>query len=251
MTRVVRHALVLAIGVTGACFVPSAALGAEPDDEPAPAPAPTAPPEPEPLEPLPSSPAPPPTPSPPPSDEAPRATPKPVELAPSPKNAISVQVLSLLGLALALQYERFLGARRDATERPRPRLSLAGSAGYRGSGGTDFDVYEGTLGAEARYWFIGRDGFSKLDGPAMVGPYVGFRFDTGLTHVSDGNRVLGKTIRFAESIQLGARVTVANRVEITPAFGIGIRHEIDPDGVLSAWTRLEILRFGLTAGVLF
>lgn len=250
MRRILRRALVAV--VAGACFLPSAAFGAEPDDEPAPAPAPTAPPpEPEPLEPLPSSPAPPPaTPPATPSDEAPsRAPPKPVELAPSPKNAISVQVLSLLGLALALQYERFLGVRRDATERP--RLSLAGSAGYRGSGGTDFDVYEGTLGAEARYWFIGRDGFSKFDGPAMVGPYVGFRFDSGLTHVSDGSRVLGKTIRFAESIQLGARVTVANRVEITPAFGIGMRHEIDPDGVLSAWTRLEILRFGLTAGVLF
>jgi len=249
MRSVLRRALVAVVGV--ACLLPTAAFGAEPDDEPAPVPAPaTPPPEPEPLEPLPSSPAPPPAPAPPPSDEAPpRVTPKPVELAPSPKNAISVQVLSLLGLALALQYERFLGVRRERAERP--RLSLAGSAGYRGSGGTDFDVYEGTLGAEARYWLLGRDGFSKFDGPAMVGPYVGFRFDAGLTHVSDGSRVLGKTIRFAESIQLGARVTVASRVEITPAFGIGMRHEIDPDGVLSAWTRLEILRFGLTAGVLF
>ena len=151
-------------------------------------------------------------------------------------------MLSLLSSGVTLQYERFILP---------PRLSLAGSVGYRRSGGSQFEVVEGSLGTEGRLWILGKDGVSRFDERGMVGPFVGFRFDFGMASVSEGARTVGKSVRFAESIHLGARVAFAGRVELTPSVGIGLRHEIDPDGRLSAWTRLEVIRFGMTVGVMF
>lgn len=161
---------------------------------------------------------------------------------PAPRNAFSLHVLSLLNSGVALQYERLVAP---------PRFSLAGSLGYRGSGGSDFDVVEGTAGTEGRYWLWGKDGFSRFDERGMLGPFIGFRFDFGYTNVSQGERSVGESLRFAEAVQLGARVAIAHRIEITPSVGMGLRHEVDPSGRLAAWTRFELIRFGLTAGVLF
>lgn len=168
-----------------------------------------------------------------------RAPPRPARAA--PKNAISLQLLSLLSSGITLQYERALA----------PKLSVVGALGYRRSGGDAFDVNEGSLSVEGRYFFFGKDGLSRFDGPAMVGPFAGFRVESGLTRVSEGGRSLGGAVRIAESIHLGARAAIGGRFEITPSLGIGLRHEIDPSGRLAAWTRLEVLRFGIAVGVLF
>jgi hypothetical protein len=58
-------------------------------------------------------------------------------------------------------------------------------------------------------------------------------------------------MRVAESLSMGVRVVIAGRFEITPSYGIGIRTEFDPSGRLAPWTRPELLRLGLTAGVMF
>jgi hypothetical protein len=168
--------------------------------------------------------------------------PTPPSYPASPKNAISIQLVSLLNSGVAIQYERFVGP---------PRVSLAGSVGYRQSGGTDYDVVETTVGTEARIWFIGKDGFSHFADRGMVGPYIGLRVDLGLTRESESGRTIGSSIGVAEALQLGARIAIAHRFEVTPSIGTGLRTEFDPKGRLAAWTRQEILRFGVTAGVMF
>lgn len=160
----------------------------------------------------------------------------------APKNAISLEVFSLLNSGVTLQYERFLGP---------PRVSLATSLGVRSSGGTDLDVLDTSFGVEGRIWFIGRAPFTKFRERAMVGPYMGVRLDYGITRVSDDTHTLGTEMRVAEGLMLGARIAIAEHFELTPAIGTGLRTEFDPRGRLAPWTRWEILRVGLTAGVMF
>ena len=159
-----------------------------------------------------------------------------------PMNAASLLLPSLTNGGVAVQYERFVAP---------PRLSIATSMGVRYSGGKDYDVIESGFGGECRVWFDGRAPFTHFTGRAMVGPYLGFRVDFGLTHETYGGHVAGNAMRVAESVSLGYRFAVASRIEITPSLGAGLRTEIDPRGRLPAWTRGEILRMGVTAGVLF
>jgi hypothetical protein len=169
-----------------------------------------------------------------------------VEVAPAPHhnptNALSTPLVGILNGAFVVQYERFLAP---------PRVSLATSAGFRTSGGHDFDTVEGTFGTEGRIWLVGKEPFSKFDGPAMVGPYIGLRLDFGLTKVSKDGHVLGSSMAVSEAILLGVRLAVFRTIEITPNVGFGLRHEFDPSGRLAAWTRPEVFRFGVMAGVLF
>jgi hypothetical protein len=174
---------------------------------------------------------------------APAAAADPPPSAPSaPRNAISIALPSLLNSGIALEYERFVGP---------PRFSFVTGLGIRSSGGRQFDVVESAYGVEGRLWLWGRAPFSRFSERAMIGPYVGARFDYGITRVSSGGHVLGSGMRFAESLSIGVRVVIAGHVEITPSYGIGLRTEVDPRGRLAPWTRGEILRLGLTAGVMF
>jgi hypothetical protein len=136
-----------------------------------------------------------------------------------------------------MQYERFVA--------PQQRVSIATSIGMRVSGGHDFDVVESGYGCEGRFWF--------LKGKGMAGPYMGLRFDTGLTRVADADtgRVLGSSLRIAETFNVGVRFVFFDRLEVTPSVGLGVRTDVDPRGRLSPWTRAEILRFGLTFGAVF
>jgi len=165
----------------------------------------------------------------------------PPEPKPPPANALSVQLLSLLGNGLALQYERH--AARS--------VSVATSLGHRWSGGDQFDTIEGSFGAEGRYWLFGKGPLTRWSGPAMVGPYVGFRLDGALTRVTEGERFVGGAITIAESVVIGARVVFLDRIEVTPSFGVGYRQEIDPRGRLATRNHFDVSRFGLTAGVMF
>jgi hypothetical protein len=160
----------------------------------------------------------------------------------NPKNAVSVPLVGILNGAWAIQYERFFAP---------PRISFATSIGFRTSGGHDFDTFEGTFGAEGRFWLIGKEVFSKFDGPAMVGPYIGIRTDVGMTKVSQNGHVLGTSMAISEALLIGVRLAFLRTIEITPNVGFGLRHEFDPSGRLAPWTRPELVRLGLNAGVLF
>jgi hypothetical protein len=168
--------------------------------------------------------------------------PSPRSPVPPPRNALSLQLTSLLDRGVTIQFERQVA----------PRFSVATSLGRRWSGGKSFDTSETGFGAEGRYWLFGRGPLMRpYTGPAMVGPFVAFRTDAGITRVDDGDRLVGSSLRLAESLALGARVAIAGRVELSSSLGFGLRHDFDPRGRLAPWTRFEPLRFGMTAGILF
>lgn len=157
------------------------------------------------------------------------------------RNALSVHVLTLLSAGITLQYERQLVR----------YLSVATSIGHRWSGGDSFSTNETSFGSELRFWMFGRMPFVHWRDRAMVGPYVGARLDGVLTRISEGERMVGSTMTFGESVSLGARFVFFHRVEVTPAAGMGLRHELDPRGRLARQTHIDWARFGLTAGVMF
>jgi len=162
--------------------------------------------------------------------------------APSPKNALSIQLMALTSRGLTLQYERFVTWPR--------RMSFVTSLGARTSGGEDYGVFEGAVGGEVRFWLEGKVAGYRFDGPTMVGPYFGMGVDFGMTRVSAQGHTLGTSMRIAEGISFGIRFAPGHRMEITPSIGTGFRTEFGPNG-LAAWTRYEVVRLGLTAGVLF
>lgn len=179
------------------------------------------------------------------ADEAAVATapapPPPARPPPPLRNALSVHVLTLLSAGVTLQYERQL--MRYA--------SVATSLGHRWSGGDSFSTNETSFGAEARLWILGRAPFVRWSDRAMIGPYIGLRLDGVVTRVSEGERFVGSMLTFGESVAAGARLVFAHRIEVTPYASAGLRHEIDPRGRLARQTRIDLARFGLTAGVMF
>ena len=158
------------------------------------------------------------------------------------RNAVSIELPSLLGGGVALRYERFVLP---------PIFSVVVGGAARASGGPDYDVLETGAGFEGRFWLIGRAPFSAQQGRAMVGPYLGVGLDAGLTRVWAGGHGLGTMVRVGGSGSLGVRITFANRLEVTPSLGIGWRTELDAHGRLAPWFRPELARLGCTGGVLF
>jgi len=119
---------------------------------------------------------------------------------------------------------------------------MSTSAGSTSQGGDDFDTREMGGGLEGRFWFLGH---------GMLGPYAGVRFDYGFTRVSEGDRFLGSSMSYAQSLVGGVRVILWHRMEITPSYGLGVRQEIDPRGRLEPLFHFELFRLGLTLGVMF
>jgi hypothetical protein len=161
---------------------------------------------------------------------------------PVPENTLSLSLFALSSGGLAAQYERFVLP---------PRLSFATSLAVRRSGGRDFDVLDTAFGAEGRFWLSGRAPFGAFAGPAMVGPYLSVRVDYGIVSVSDDRHVLGATHTVAEAFTFGYRFSIAGVVHVTPSVGVGVRTELDPTGRLAPWTRAELVRLGLSAGVMW
>jgi hypothetical protein len=147
-------------------------------------------------------------------------------------NALSFQLMSFLSQGVTLQYER-------EVER---RMSLALSLSHRWSGGDDFDTSENGSGLEGRFWFLGH---------GMIGPYAGLRFDYSLTRVSEGDRFLGSSMNFAQSLTGGARIVFVHRIEVTPSLSLGLREQFDPRGRLEPLVHFDFIRFGATAGFMF
>jgi hypothetical protein len=164
------------------------------------------------------------------------------EGAPPPKNALSIETVALLDSGFAVQYERFVLP---------PVFSAVTRMGVRASGGDDFDVLESSFGAEGRFWLLGRAPFSRFDGRAMVGPFLGVGIDAGVVREWHRGHVIGTTLRVGQYGTIGVRFAFARRFELTPTFGAGFRTEVDARGRLAPWTRAELVRLGLGAGVLF
>lgn len=161
----------------------------------------------------------------------------------NPRNALTVPLVALFNSGFALEYERFFAP---------PHFSLVTAAGLRSSGGRTLDVLEASFGLEGRLWIWGKGPFSRYDGRAMVGPYLGLRFDYGASRVwTESGRGLGSAVRFGEALTFGVRLTVARHVHVTPSVGFGVRTEIDPSGRLAPLTSFEALRMGLAVGALF
>jgi hypothetical protein len=148
------------------------------------------------------------------------------------RNALSLQLASFLSSGVTLQYEREVVR----------RLSIVNALSYRVSGGDEFDTREVGGGLEGRFWFLGH---------GMLGPYAGLHFDYSFTRVSEGDRFLGSSMNYGESLVGGVRVILWHRVELTPSFGMGIRQEIDPRGRLEPLNQLQWFRVGMTAGIMF
>jgi hypothetical protein len=159
-----------------------------------------------------------------------------------PRNALSLEIPSLFNAGLAIQYERFVLP---------PIFSVVTGAGMRRSGGDEYDVLDVGFGAEGRFWLLGRAPFSRWDRRAMVGPYLALGLDFGIVREWHQGHVLGTTMRVGQHGSVGARFAILRRFEITPSLGAGLRTEIDARGRLAPWSRPELIRLGLTAGVLF
>lgn len=164
---------------------------------------------------------------------------------PPPTQAVSANMLSLSVSGLSMQYENFL--------LPKHSLSLAGAASFRrNASGGDYSSYSYGLGVELRYWFRKRAIWSSIAGQTMIGPYVGARFDLTHLRVKDEleNRRIGGALTIAESLTLGYRFLIKERVEVTPSVEFSARTETDTSGRLGAWTRYAF-GVGLSAGYLF
>jgi hypothetical protein len=176
-------------------------------------------------------------------EPTPNERPLPSAATANPRNAVSLGLVSLANSGVTLEYERFCA---------RPWLSVATAIGVRASGGgTDYDVLSTEFGGEARFWMFGKEAFSKFAGRAMVGPYLGARLDYGITRESSNGHAIGTSMSVGESLALGVRVAFLERIALTPSIGAGLRTDFDPHGKLAPWTRGEILRLGLNAGVMF
>ncbi len=164
-----------------------------------------------------------------------------IPVAAPPRNALSLQLLSLVNSGVNMQYERLMA----------PRFSFGPSIGFRKSGGVDIDVLESSFGIESRYWLIGRESFSRFAGRAIVGPYLSARVDFGITRDTQSGHVLGTQMSVAEGMAIGMRFVFARRIELTPSAGLGLRTDFDPRGRLAPLWRGELGRFALYTGILF
>lgn len=153
-----------------------------------------------------------------------------------PRNSISLEVPGLFWNGVELVGERFVT----------PHVSLLVGLGGRFAGEGDFSAFTLSVGLGARFWLNRFQLFSDLGGPM-----VGFRLDTGWTHVSPHLRP-GSIDRFgtAFSLRAGYRFVIARRVEITPEAGLALNLGFDPGPRLAVSPRPSAV-LGLTVGYMF
>lgn len=163
--------------------------------------------------------------------------------APSPKNLVSLHLLSLDARSLSLGYERFVQP---------PKISIAGAAGVRRAASGDYSGWTTSAGVALRYWVTGWAAWSELAPDSMVGLFFAAQLDLARTALSDEltGRSLDSTLTIAEQLTIGYRFGFWGRLEVTPTTGVSWRHDIDLSGRLAPWTRGAVV-FGLTVGYLF
>lgn len=150
--------------------------------------------------------------------------------------ALSLPLVGLLASSVGFQLEQRVAA----------RWSLATSMALRKSGGDDYDVRETGFGVEGRRWLARARGLR-----ALRGPFVAARLEHGVTSASLHGRPIGSTVRVGASGAFGWRWIIAERVEIAPSVGVGVRVELDGRDRVAPWARAEIFRFSTTVGVVF
>jgi hypothetical protein len=144
---------------------------------------------------------------------------------------------------VALQYERYIKPRQ---------LSLVLGAGVRSSSRGDYSSLVTSVGIEPRWWLArGPSRSRRLGADAMLGPYLGLRFDTSFLMMTDTARDqwVGGSVGLSFVGSFGWRFAIG-RIELTPGLGIGSRSDFDAAGRLAAWTR-AVFRFDWTVGWMF
>jgi hypothetical protein len=155
------------------------------------------------------------------------------------QHAVSLHLLTLGTGGLAAQYERIPDDLR---------VSFVASAGYRAGAGDDFSSTTFAIGGGMRWWpWADIDDDDRRTG----GFFLEGRVDVGWTRVTDEieNRVVGSSVDLAESVHVGWRFVLFDRVELSPTLGFGLSHQLDPEGLLAPSTEGK-LGLALLLGVL-
>lgn len=170
---------------------------------------------------------------------APRAQVAPHD-PPAASNAISWAPFSVTSRGLLVQYERRLGSAYSGV------LGL----GYRRGANGDYVSNSWDLHSELRWWFVGRDGVSGVEG--MAGWFVGASLDLGRTSLHDRllDRHAGTGYTLTEGLRFGHRFVIFGFQAITPALSFDAIHQFDGEGRLAANTKWAP-GFALTVGWLF
>jgi len=150
---------------------------------------------------------------------------------PAYTHAISVQLATLDGSGMAVQFER--------VSKRRPKTSVALAIGGRSAAHGEYASQTAGFGVEVKRW---------LRRPLpMTGWYVGARTDVARTTTHDvmEDREIGKMTTWTTGVSVGYRWVLFHKVELTPSLGAAMVVE---GGAMSPTTARGAGTLGLTAG---
>lgn len=159
-----------------------------------------------------------------------------------PRNAITTSLVAPLDRGFVLSYERAVAG---------SRLSVVSHLGMRFPAlDDDFRTRGYGLGAELRYYAIGRAPGPRLGRRTIVGFFLFLRQGYSLTSIrpEEGGQVLGRGHRVRTDLGLGYRFMLGRHVELTPTLAFSMRTDVVPR--LASSMRFTAV-LGLSAGWLF
>jgi hypothetical protein len=172
------------------------------------------------------------------ADEASSDAPLPAE---GPRNAVTVSLVAPIGRGVSMSYERaFVGS----------KLGLSAISGMRFADGGDFRTRGYGLGAELRWYALGRAAFRPLATRAMVGFFLYGRATWTLTTLreAEGRDLVGRSHRLGLYGGLGYRFAFGPAIELTPSLGFGLHTDV-VQGLASGTS--PTATFSMTMGWLF
>lgn len=156
------------------------------------------------------------------------------------RNAVLAYPFAFLRRGFAFAYERAF---------PWLGLAVLGRLAYDRQAAGDFRSNALGLSVEARWYFLRRGPFTRYQGPAAVGPYLGLRLgfmDTRLR--TDEQSYVGSSHRLTTELAFGFRMAIASWVDVTPFAAASVNQDY-LDGVASP--PRTTYGFGLALGLLF